>query len=531
MLVGAPYENVANVDDEHKALNAEINLKRGLPYFVNDGIERDGTIVIVGGGPSLEDTIGEVRARKLNGCQIWAVNNTYKYLVDHQIQPDAHIFLDARPDNAEFIYPHDKVTYYLHKSCDPILFDNLDGKKIIVYGSNEATGFTVGIKAMYIAAMSGYRKIYMYGMDSSYRDESHHAYKQSLNDSENTVEITAHGKKYKCAPWMAIQADEFIQVAESMAEQGLEIYVAGDGLLPDLARNMRTQPKVLTCVWDMAICPHYYDYVVFLNECERHRKKIEAEFIDVVIQPGPFQGFRDAENPDNPGSREGMLYRVIMGMTRLLPSVRNLEVLKARRHITEEHVFPDGYTVNSPNRHYGQDYHKYAEPILEASVSAKRHIAKAIHGKYVTITLRESTHWPTRNSNKSAWLDVARFLEKMGYVVIWVPDAESFGANLYSFDIDMRTALYEGAVLNLGINNGPTLSMPFMNAKYMLFKMVTEDIPWTTREFHERWGTVEGPQPNGRGWLIFEPDDYEIIIRELQKFFNTQPLEEINARI
>lgn len=552
MLVGSPYDLLSNVSDEIKIKNAAANQQRTVERF-HTGDSREGKIAIIGGGPSLADTLDEVKARKHNGVQIWATNNTYKYLVDNGIRPDAHVFLDARPENVEFIWPHPDVTYYLNVACDASLFEKLEGCKVIMYDlSSAATGFTVGIKALYLAAFSGYRDFYLYGFDSSYREieptcdaecaakhipghevvhlgtRQHHAYPQELNDKENIIDVRVEGRTFKAAPWMAIQASEFEEVAKSFIEQGCTITVAGDGLLPFVAHRLLYMPKIVTAVWDLAVCPPTYDIGSFLNEVELHRLSIDAEAIDIIIQPGPLNGFRNDELPPNIGGREGMLFRVAVAMCRLLPSVRNIEILKARRNIDGAHVFPIDYSVNKPIAHYGCHYAQFARPILRATEAAKLHVSKAHPMRYITITTRESSAWPIRNSNMEAWARVRQYLIGLGYAVVCVPDAESPVANLYSFDLDMRVALYEGALVNLGINNGPMMCVPYMCARHIVFKIVTEGVAWTSREFHDHWGTREGDQIGGLGRFVYETDDYEIIVKELELFFHrckTQLLE------
>lgn len=502
------------------ALNADINQRRNIKRFSTSDV-LDGDIVIVGGGPSLVELTDEIRARKQNGAQIWATNNTYVYLINHGIQPDAHIVLDAKPENVEFIYPHKDVTYYLNVSCDPSLFDKLSGHNVIMYDLSSApTGKTVGIKALYLAAFSGYRNFYLYGFDSSCRDGKHHAYSQI--DDDIVVDVTVANKEFKCTQWMIDQAEDFEEIAKSFAEQNCVITVAGNGLLPWIANRLVHVPKILTAVWDLQLCPPTYDAASFINEAENRRIKINAEAIDFIIQPGPVGGFRDDDLPPNLGARIGMLYRVVVGMMRLLPSVRNIEILKERKVIVGKHIFPDKYDVNNPVSQYGQHYAQFAKPIFKASETAKLHVSKVYPDKYCTITMRDASHWPSRNSNSVAWYSVSKWLNERGYKVVWIPDAESVDANLYSFDFDMRLALYENAVVNLGINNGPTAVLPYASAKYIIFKMVTDGIPWTTREFHEKWGTKEGDHIPGIGKYVFEADDYERIVQELELFFEKQ---------
>lgn len=524
MLFGAPYELQCNVDDSAIEANTAVNTARtGVERFTPAAAPNDETVVIVGGGPSLADTVDEIRARKQNGQSVWATSNTYALLVARGIQPDAHIILDARPENAEFLHPTQGVTYYLAQSCHPSLFDKLAGCKVVMYhGRKDGTGFTVGIKAMYLASNSGFRRFVLHGMDSSYRNGDHHAYRQALNDNEKIIEVVFEGEKYECAPWMAIQAEEFRQVALSFTEQGGLISVSGDGLLPAVAHSLARVEKVLTAVWDLAVCPPTYDIHSFLGEAELRRREIGAAWIDLVIQPGPIGGFRYDDLPPNYGARVGMLYRVNVGMARLLPSVRNIEILKARRDIKETEVFPVGYNARHPIHHYGPSYLHRAEPIFQPTEAARAFVKRYRSNRprpYVTITLRQASHWPSRNSNISEWLRVRAWLSILGYDVEWVPDTESNDPNVFSWDLDMRLALYEGAELNLGINNGPTCMWWYCDVPFIIFKMVTPDVPWTSAEFFEQFGIKPGPLGK-RGVLVFEDDTYENITKAVTHYFD-----------
>lgn len=524
MIVGN-LDTMCNTPEDARARNAKINQAKPNVGRFKTLPPHDGRVMIIGGGPSLLGCLDEIKARQKSGGHVWATNNTCRLLQSHGIQPNAHVLLDARPENAEFVTCDLAITYFLHVSCDPGVYDAVKNCRVCMYDLNsEATGTTVGLKALYLAGFSGFAEFYLYGFDSSYQDGKHHAYPQALNDGQRIIEVVADGRNFHCAPWMVVQAEEFQSIAASFAEQDKIIHIAGDGLLPHIARRLVHRPIVLTAVWDLALCPTSYDVATFLGEAESRRLEIGAEFIDFVIQPGPRDGYRADDLPPNLGAREGMLYRVIVGLARLLPSVRNIEVLKSRRAIDAENVFPTDYTVNSPKAHYGHNYASRAKPILAASQSAGLFVERCYPKPYVTITLREASHWPARNSNRQAWMKTAAWIERQGYQVIWVPDAESHDANLFSFDVDMRLALYERAVVNLGINNGPMMILPYTDARYLVFKIITESVPWTTREFHDKWGTVEGDQPGGRGCFIYESDEYKTIIAELKRFFGSNAL-------
>jgi hypothetical protein len=66
---------------------------------------------------------------------------------------------------------------------------------------------------MVLAFAKGYRKIHLYGFDSSYREDTHHAYMQNLNDGDLVVDVLAGDKRFRATPWMVQQAEEFCTLA------------------------------------------------------------------------------------------------------------------------------------------------------------------------------------------------------------------------------------------------------------------------------------------------------------------------------
>lgn len=517
MTINRVLDLVANTSEEVKAKYAEINGKRDVARFSTQPT-REGHVCIVGGGPSLVDCIEDLRKRKENGQQVWATNNTFAFLVERGILPDVHVLLDAREEVVGFLRPTEGVRYYLNVSCHPKAFEHLAGHDVVMYDLGGAgTGTTVGLKSMYLAGFSGFRNFHLFGMDSSYRESDHHAYPQVLNDGETLHDVTVDGRKFRCAVWMIVQAEEFQQIAASYVEQDCVITVSGDGLLPFIARRLARQRRILTAVYDLAVSPPTYDFISFLGEAEKHRQHIGAEGIDIIFMPGPADGFRDDTLPDGYASRYGMLYRVCVAACRLVPTVRNVELLKERRRVEGTDIFPIGYQEKSTEiQHYGASFHRGRIPVLQASEFARMTVARLRKKPYVTITLRQSSHWPQRNSNMDAWARAANYITACGFDVAWVPDVESEDANQYSWDTDLRLALYEGAAINLGVNNGPMCMLFYTDLKWIIFRMVTKGIPWTERPAFEKWGIEEGPcAPNG--YIVFEPDDYETIVREFTR--------------
>ena len=231
------------------------NIKRYLPYLVESGEIKEKPIAIVCGGPSLERRWEELK--DFPG-EILACNGAYKFLINRDIVPSYFMLLDCRRENIGFLdYTASSTTYFIAAQCHPLIFDELsrNNKSTYMYFTNlpdikELLGDrlktekftvlggvvgTVGIKAMSMAHALGYRDMHLYGYDSSYEDDSHHAYEQAMNDAVTKIEVFIDHKKYITSASFAHQAQEFPGWAGDLTKfHGCNIELHCDGLLPDL---------------------------------------------------------------------------------------------------------------------------------------------------------------------------------------------------------------------------------------------------------------------------------------------------------
>jgi hypothetical protein len=165
------------------------------------------------------------------------------------------VMLDARPENVRFVQnPQQSTTFYITSQCDDAVFDALEDYKVVLVHANTPGvyellehekarpvhlmgGFTtVGILSLILAKLQGFQRIFMFGMDSSYRNGEHHAYKQESNDAERVIDAMINDVTYKCAPWMAQQVTDFQNVVAGFGDVTIE--VCGDGLLHEMAKAM-----------------------------------------------------------------------------------------------------------------------------------------------------------------------------------------------------------------------------------------------------------------------------------------------------
>lgn len=238
------------IPDEALKAQALDALRR--PNWLKSAPKHNGTAIIVGGGPSLADTLHYVKGMQLNGATVFATNNAYNFLVRNGIHPNAHVMLDPRRENIDFV-PQDAAPKFYASQCHPDVLDAAGDSLVCwhslhyVYRDEIARrdpdaphlggGSTVGLRAMSLAYALGYRDFRLFGFDSSYR-ESHHAYPQPLNDHHRTLEVKAAGETFRCAPWMVSQAEDFKGITKALVENDCTVSVYGDGLIPAIAREM-----------------------------------------------------------------------------------------------------------------------------------------------------------------------------------------------------------------------------------------------------------------------------------------------------
>lgn len=209
--------------------------------------------LIVGGGPSLLDSIGDIKNRVKNGHIIFALNGAAKVLAEHGITSHYQVILDAKPENINFV-SDDVITYLLASQVNPLLMDTLKPFSIVWNASipgmrdflpkerkNDVLiggGTTVLTRCMALTHVLGFRSLHLFGVDSSFRGTEHHAYPQKQNINDKPSRVTVDGQDFMSCPWMIAQVDEFQTVAAQLANQGSTITVHGDGLLPYVAKIM-----------------------------------------------------------------------------------------------------------------------------------------------------------------------------------------------------------------------------------------------------------------------------------------------------
>lgn len=312
--------------------------------------------------------------------------------------------------------------------------------------------------------------------------------------------------------------------------------------------------KILYAFYDLAAAPNTFDIMVFLVLAEIERRATALDAFHLYVVPGPNHGFRADADVTNLARQRYVLRNVIIGSHALMPTCSGVSLCSTReaaeRLLYVENVlgsgnrlvFPPGYSVHFPLRHYhiyrlmecwfaGMDI-PGLEPPEHALAVVDGWLAARCEGRtVVTVTLRESCMQPERNSNLQEWACFVSTLDPRKYAVVVLRDFEKLheplpdtfgGSATYPeavVSIELRAALYRRAYLNLCVNNGPgqVLLLDPM-ARYLYFKVVTEAASCTTVEHHRRYHWLTpGDQmhfatPFQR--LVWEDDHAEVLCRE-----------------
>lgn len=251
-------EMVSAVSAEKLEENVRHTISLNLPTLDTMGEFNEARAILVGGGPSLADHISEMKVRQQCGEKIFALNGALKFLEDNGLVADYHVIADARPENAAFVPENSSATLLYSSHCDPAVIDKSLSQKPLIWhlgheGMREivnpgftkkdayiAGGGTVGLIAMSLAYTLGFRKLELFGYDSSYADDKGHAYEQELNAKDKVIDVELYDRAFKTTAWMVDQVNDFGALANALIELGCEINVHGTGLLPYLAQIMAT---------------------------------------------------------------------------------------------------------------------------------------------------------------------------------------------------------------------------------------------------------------------------------------------------
>lgn len=237
---------VLNIDEQQIVENVKANLASNWsevrPHPTND-VE----VMILGGGPSLNQFVEDIKAKRAEGVKLITLNGTYNWAIEHGLTPSAQIVVDARAFNARFTRPViDGCKYLIASQCDPAVLEGLPRERTLLWHTSMDTiretvnaareiwfgipgGSTVMLRAIPLLRMLGFKRFHLYGFDSCFMDDGH-AYAQPENERDIRITTTCGDRMFDCAPWHISQAQEFMDLVKFLGDE-IDLEVYGDGLI------------------------------------------------------------------------------------------------------------------------------------------------------------------------------------------------------------------------------------------------------------------------------------------------------------
>jgi uncharacterized Rossmann fold enzyme len=222
--------------------NIKSAFKRGLPEIKPAPFKHDGTMVIVGSGPSVTQYAEQIRRDQKNGKTICAIKAAHDWLIDNDIIPDCFVSVEPRDRSDQIKHKNEHTVYLLASRVHPAVFDALADCKVMLWHSwsaekeNEVIpkgnmqiggGTTSGLRAVNVGYILGYRKFKLYGFDSCLSPDKQ--YKRFTGEKPGQIiDVIVGGKTFYCTGALAQQAQDFQQIYRVM---DVSIESVGDGLI------------------------------------------------------------------------------------------------------------------------------------------------------------------------------------------------------------------------------------------------------------------------------------------------------------
>ena len=257
-------ENIKiNTSEEIILSNIRANAKWPCKHVRAHMIQGDVEIQVLCGGPSLNDFEAEIIQNWKDGMKTVTMNGTYNWAQERGITNVNQLMIDARPFNKRFCMPpREDCYYFIASQCDPAVFEMLPHDRTFFWhctSSPEAIdvvnecypeyliaggGSTVMLRGLVLLRILGFKKMHIYGMDSCCAGGHHHAYPQPENDYKvKNIPVTVGDQTFDCQPWMAYQANEFIEMIKTIGDEFM-LDVKGDGLIAHILKTGAEMPEI-----------------------------------------------------------------------------------------------------------------------------------------------------------------------------------------------------------------------------------------------------------------------------------------------
>lgn len=304
------------------------------------------------------------------------------------------------------------------------------------------------------------------------------------------------------------------------------------------------QPEsIVTAYYDLKNAPITFDFCQFIVAAAAYARSRGQYFFDLVIVADGFRNITAREQQYTLSERRWRLWNLTIELTKIVPQVRDVSVLRTPLTSCAADSYPKGYNPKF-NNHIPYDIptvRKAHDSGIEVRVfkpseyalAAAAKLTRKSGGKYVTITLRKAEFDAVRDSRVEEWYEFSHLIKKHGYEVIVIPDQDdALGdetinefdwrvLNVAAMSVDLRLALYTQATMNYVTNGGAIGLFLYSNAPFMWYSIMIEESKVATAGFYRNQGIEVGekfPWLGDNQRMIWKPDTLENLKDSLAYF-------------
>ena len=189
--VHVPYALPLALSEEQRERHMAWAVAQGYPRIKYRAMTTQ-TMQIIGYGPSLADTWRDINPNK----PLITMSGSLKFLLERGLTPKwgrwFHVEVDPRPHKIKVLAKHKDVVYLIGSCAHPDLFKYLEGEHVVLFHARSgdhtyqwvaehdhgqvlvSAGSTVGLTAIHVAGVFGYRHFEIHGMDGSFKGDARH---------------------------------------------------------------------------------------------------------------------------------------------------------------------------------------------------------------------------------------------------------------------------------------------------------------------------------------------------------------------
>lgn len=317
--------------------------------------------------------------------------------------------------------------------------------------------------------------------------------------------------------------------------------------------------SILYAYYDLNRSSETYDVTSFLASADCYREQQGLAYLHMVIVARDEHWQAQAYCLEEQ-ERLWRAENIVKQACSLIPACKGMTYcttrVQAQQYLQHQtHHFPPGYQLdNPPPITVHTDFYYWLDQGIDprrfqSTPKASYYIKQWVSGQlpqaqqqFITVTLRESTLQPKRNSDTGCWDAFFQWLAEAfpQLSVVIIRDTECvfkphpFTAPnvvffpVASFHMDLRMALYELAYLNMGCSNGPKqLCHLSKTASYITTKMIVEDYQGSSRARFEERNIVVGENfrfAESHQLIDWNPDTTDNLIASFLRFESIRPV-------